>query len=720
MILYKSDFSNFQKCPKKVWLTKFLPNKVSVAFDPYLSECGQIIGNRAKEWAKQFISPDIQNNAFEFLRGSSKNAVDHTLEHIHEGTPLLYESAFSHNEVYCRTDLLWNIKGKQIVGEVKSSTSVKDQDDAQKKYGLDLAVQYYAMTSAISESQLEVDSFQLILPDADKSQPGINGLTFKRIEMLDVVKSLQSKVNSMAEEIQEFLSAPYDPEINMGKHCKGCQFDANCRQGKHDLLAFQLPGFNGNWSKIPKLHKNEYPLEMQTPLKDIPDDLLKLPIFKRVQSSERNLQHFLDLDKSKEVLSEYEGPFGYLDFEYASPFPYMSEHGIPVGSRIPFQYVLYRRESVNSSLEEFPKYYLNLEDADPRRTFAEKLIKDCKGLQTIFVYGMVGAEGVVLKNLIKAFPDLEDELSRIHNSCCDLLDVVRENYYHPDMMGSYSLKRVLPTVGVTYDNLTIKGGQQAQLSYLFARYSPERLGKSIEDTKKDLMKYCGVDTFGMVKVHDFLLTGVGAVSAKPLALRGSKKMKSIESKKPMESSEDKDKKQFISKRQLFQIMGLVGIIFLIWLLINPVIYHFFGIPNSSAELGDSYGAVNSLFSALGLAGIILSIILQQNELSLTHKEVTKSAVAQTESAKALKKQSDLHILTTKIQALSVLIESLNQKITQNDRWNAEMREKKYDNTKVFQKRLQLENELWKLKEELNLFDGVDDFSGEYLDKTVDD
>jgi CRISPR/Cas system-associated exonuclease Cas4 (RecB family) len=697
MILYKSDFTNFQKCPKKVWLTKFSPDTVSMAFDPYLSECGQIIGNRAKEWAKQFISPDIQNNAFEFLRGSSKNSVDHTLEHIHEGTPLLYESAFSHNEVYCRTDLLWNIKGKQIVGEVKSSTSVKDQDDAQKKYGLDLAVQYYAMTSAISESQLEVDSFQLILPDADKSQPGINGLTFKRIEMLDVVKSLQSKVNSMAEEIQEFLSAPYDPEINMGKHCKGCQFDAHCRQGKHDLLAFQLPGFNGNWSKIPKLHSNEYPLEMQTPLKDIPDELLTLPLFKRVQSSERNLQHFLDLDKSKEVLSEYEGPFGYLDFEFASPFPYMPEHGMPVGSRIPFQYVLYRRESTNSSLEEPPNYYLNLEDADPRRTFAETLIKDSKGLQTIFVYSKA-AEAGVLKELIKVYPDLEDELLRIINSFCDLLVVVRENYYHPDMMGSYSLKRVLPTIGVTYDNLTIQGGQQAQLSYLFARYSPERLGKSIEDTKKDLMEYCKVDTFGMVELHDFLLTGVGTRTAKPLALRGSKKLKLIKSNKSEESPKKQKKDQLISWPQL---IGLSGVVILIWGSITPIIFHYFGTPNSSGEFGDSFGVVNSLFSSLGLVGIVLSIFLQQHDLRLARFDVATSLKAQEDSAKALTKQSELHILTTKIQALSVLIESLNENINQNDRWNKERRKIDFDNSKLFQKRGQAVRELWKLKQDLD-------------------
>ena len=154
MILFKSDFANFKECTKRVWLTKFSPYASTAAFDPYLAECGHIVGNRAKKWAKQFIPTELNNSTFEFVRNSGRNSVEHTLEHLGQGTPLLYESSFIHNEVYCRTDLLWNLNGTQIVGEVKSSTSIKNKDDAVKKYGLDLAVQYYGMSSAISDEKI--------------------------------------------------------------------------------------------------------------------------------------------------------------------------------------------------------------------------------------------------------------------------------------------------------------------------------------------------------------------------------------------------------------------------------------------------------------------------------------------------------------------------------------------------------------------------------------
>lgn len=701
MILFKSDFANFKECTKRVWLTKFSPYASTAAFDPYLAECGHIVGNRAKKWAKQFIPTELNNSIFEFVRNSGRNSVEHTLEHLGQGTPLLYESSFIHNEVYCRTDLLWNLNGTQIVGEVKSSTSIKNKDDAVKKYGLDLAVQYYGMSSAISDEKIKLNGFQLIVPDGENSKPGIEGLTFKRIEMLDEVQSMQEEVHKMAEEIQAFLSEPYEPSTNKGSYCKGCVFDQQCRNGKFDLLAYELPGFNSNWRKIPKLQKSEYPLEMQTPVKDIPDELLTLPLFKRVQASEKSLVHQYDIDNAKEHLSKYDGPFGYIDFEFASSFPYIPKHGILIGSRIPFQYVLYRRESAESPLSS-PSHYLNLEDADPRRSFAESLIKDCKGLKTIFIYSK-GAEGGVIKDLITLYPDLAEELSKILDKFCDLLDVVRENYYHPDMLGSFSLKSVLPTINVTYDNLAIKGGNQAQLQYLFARYSPDRLDYSIEETKKHLEDYCGLDTLGMVYLHDFLISGEGAKVPMPIELRGVRKMNYDEQVKNEKSIEPANDNQLISKQKIF---GLVGVIIIVWLLWSPIIYHFFGIPQNSAELGDSFGVVNSLFSALGLAGIVLSIVIQQQDLRLTRNEVKESAQAQKQSAMALEKQAKLHILTSKIQALSIIIESINQQITQNDRWNDKVGSNKFDNKIQFQKRNQYMTELWKLKEKLELFENL--------------
>lgn len=59
-------------------------------------------------------------------------------------------------------------------------------------------------------------------------------------------------------------------------------------------------------------------------------------------------------------------------------------------------------------------------------------------------------------------------------------------------------------------------------------------------------------------------------------------------------------------------------------------------------LGDSFGVVNSLFSGLAFAGVIIAILLQREELALqrqelelTRKELKRTAAAQEASEKAL-------------------------------------------------------------------------------------
>lgn len=90
------------------------------------------------------------------------------------------------------------------------------------------------------------------------------------------------------------------------------------------------------------------------------------------------------------------------------------------------------------------------------------------------------------------------------------------------------------------------------------------------------------------------------------------------------------------------------VIILLWIssffvlpLIEPLI-------SERGLLGDSFGALNALFSGLAFAGIIATIIMQRNELqlqrkelALTRKELSKSAEAQEASQEALHHQVNL-------------------------------------------------------------------------------
>ena len=91
--------------------------------------------------------------------------------------------------------------------------------------------------------------------------------------------------------------------------------------------------------------------------------------------------------------------------------------------------------------------------------------------------------------------------------------------------------------------------------------------------------------------------------------------------------------------------------------------HYF-IPDwpTRAQFGDSFGAVNALFSGLAFAGLIYTIFLQRKELQLqreelqlTRSELTRSAEAQEKSERALAKQAFAAQAAAEIAAINNLL-----------------------------------------------------------------
>jgi hypothetical protein len=90
--------------------------------------------------------------------------------------------------------------------------------------------------------------------------------------------------------------------------------------------------------------------------------------------------------------------------------------------------------------------------------------------------------------------------------------------------------------------------------------------------------------------------------------------------------------------------------------------------NERGTFGDSFGAINSLFSGLAFAGIIYTITLQKQELSLqrqeladTRIELRRSADAQEKSEEAFKKQIEVMNLSARLNALNCAVEYYNSK-----------------------------------------------------------
>ena len=77
-------------------------------------------------------------------------------------------------------------------------------------------------------------------------------------------------------------------------------------------------------------------------------------------------------------------------------------------------------------------------------------------------------------------------------------------YYTPEMKGSYSIKAVLPALvpELSYNGLNIADGSSASVAY--DQLIEEKDMFNMEETRKNLLEYCKLDTLAMVKILENL------------------------------------------------------------------------------------------------------------------------------------------------------------------------------------------------------------------------
>lgn len=155
-------------------------------------------------------------------------------------------------------------------------------------------------------------------------------------------------------------------------------------------------------------------------------------------------------------------PCYFLDFE-CSIFPIPSQAGGHPYDYVPFQFDAHKLPSFGAALSDRVRLegFLELQEADPRLGFLSALKKQLgdRGV----VYHWHHYEETVLKKLrswlqsgAASVPANAAEFVALIDSLigqgengppgrlCDLLKIAKQVFYHPDMLGSYSIKKVIP------------------------------------------------------------------------------------------------------------------------------------------------------------------------------------------------------------------------------------------------------------------------------------
>jgi hypothetical protein len=265
------------------------------------------------------------------------------------------------------------------------------------------------------------------------------------------------------------------------------------------------PGPDYPLSALPRLRadkRGELEARGISDLREVPDELLSgVQLLVKKHSVSGHV--FFDAEGAENDLKDLGSPSYFLDFETVAMVVPIWKGTRPY-QQIPFQYSLHQ---VGRDGKVSHQAFLDLSGEDPSRPLAESLTAAVGDHGPVFVYN-AGFESRVLSELAQRLPDLAGPLMDLRERLRDLLPVARARYYHPDMLGSWSLKSILPAMfpGMSHDNLDeIQDGNAASEAYREA-IDAETAAERREEIRKNLLEYCHLDTLATVKMWE-IFTG---------------------------------------------------------------------------------------------------------------------------------------------------------------------------------------------------------------------
>ena len=418
-----------------------------------------------------------------------QKAVIRTQEEIEKGTKIIYEAAFQFNGVLAALDILVKHDDGWRAYEVKSATAVSDT------YELDASIQYYC----ISNSGIDLKDIYIVHINNQyvKNGPIDVHELFTIESVLESVQNHLAKIPNQVTHLKSVLKEEEEPIIDIGPHCSSpykCDFSGHCWKHIPDYSTFNISRLRAD-KKFDLYDKNAIRFD------DIPDDYpLNENQWMQVKS-ELNNESFID----KEAIHKFVGamiyPIYHLDFEtFTSAVPVFD--GSRPYQQLVFQYSLHI-ENNDGSLDH-REYLSEINGEDPRIEFIKQLINDCGHSGDILVYNIAFERGKLF-DLIEFSPRHKIPILKIIDRLKDLMVPFRDRmYYTPEMQGSYSIKKVLPALvpELSYKMLKIQEGGTA--SNTFSQMVQGNFEGDAVQTRKDLLAYCKMDTYAMVKILEVL------------------------------------------------------------------------------------------------------------------------------------------------------------------------------------------------------------------------
>ena len=172
---------------------------------------------------------------------------------------------------------------------------------------------------------------------------------------------------------------------------------------------------------------------------------------------------YLDKIKLKNFLDSFVYPIYFLDYEtYPLAVPIYNKY--KTYQQMVFQYSLH---IVNKDGTILHKEYLETEQGDPSRNLIKQLSSDIGPVGSVISWNKTFEMGRN-EDMARLYPEHSEFLKDVNKRMIDLADFInKEMYIHPDFLGDWSIKNVLPVMvpELSYKKLKINKGDQAMLTW---------------------------------------------------------------------------------------------------------------------------------------------------------------------------------------------------------------------------------------------------------------
>lgn len=472
----KSLFLTAAACPTAAWYAVNEPSQSPTAGELMRMLEGQDVGKRA--WSLFAGGVSIKSVDLADAVSQTRKLMDDPK------VSYIFEAAFEYQGYVAKADVLARHPEGWRVIEVKSS--LHNEEEVSPEHIDDLAY----TTQVVIRSGVKLASAELVRLSRDWRLGQSNEELFGTIDCTDEVLA---RGQDFAE---KFLTTH---GLTFGTERPNPTLTYQCRECPHFEEPCVGKGFAHTVFEIPRLGEKKFQQLADDGilnLTDVPDDFPLSDKQSRVIKAARTGQAIFNAAAVRSALSQIRWPAFYLDFETVkSAVPLWAD--VAPHEQVVTQYSLHICQSPGEVL----RHHEFLADAarDCRLELTEALLRDLAGEGSIVVYSSF--EKTTLNGLARRFPALEPHLM----ACVDRLfdfERVFDAYYHPGFCGRTSIKKTLPVLvpDMSYKDLSIGDGDTAVAK--FASMARGECSDAEQDAiRADLLKYCGQDTFAMVRLH---------------------------------------------------------------------------------------------------------------------------------------------------------------------------------------------------------------------------